>query len=139
MDKVVLYLIAALAPACASCSSRSNTYPVSGKVTYKGSPASGATVFFHHQGGDGMNADIMMGIVQEDGAFEIVTGSPGKGVPPGAYDVLIEWKQVSGQGKGRPQRGPDVLKGRYADPLRPLLHATVEARANNLPPFELID
>jgi len=41
--------------------------------------------------------------------------------------------------KGRPQHGSDILKGRYADPKRPLLHATVEAKANNLPPFQLID
>ena len=77
--------------------------------------------------------------MQEDGSFELVSGLPGKGVPPGAYDVLIEWRRVSGQSKGRPHQDPDVLKGRYADPKRPLLHAAVEAKATNLPPFELID
>jgi hypothetical protein len=132
-------LAAVLALACASCGNKNNLYPVSGKVIYKGAPAAGATVFFHRQGGDPLNEHSIMGIVQADGSFELVCGSLGKGAPPGEYDVLIEWKRVTGQGKGRPRRGPDELKGRYADPKRPLLQATVEARPTNLPPFELTD
>lgn len=50
---------------------------------------------------------------------------------------MIQWKQVAGQKKGGPKHGPDQLKGRYADPKHPLLHATVEARTNALPAFEL--
>jgi hypothetical protein len=137
--KVVFCLTAVLALTGASCGNKNNTYPVSGKVTYKGSPASGATVFFYRQGADSMNEHMIMGIVQDDGSFELVCGSLGKGAPPGEYDVVIEWKHVSGQSKGRPQHGPDKLKGRYADPKHPLLHATVEAKANNLPPFEVTD
>jgi hypothetical protein len=78
-----------------------------------------------------------MGIVQEDGSFELVCGSQGKGAPPGDYDVFIEWKRVLGQRKGGPQHSPDRLQGRYANRKRPLLHATVEARDNRLAPFEL--
>ncbi len=81
MKKLVLCLTAVLALACASCSSKNKLYPVSGKVTYRGSPASGATVFFHHLGGDTMNDHTIMGIVQEDGSFELVCGS-GKGARP---------------------------------------------------------
>ena len=44
----------ALVLTCASCS-KNKIYPVSGKVTYKGSPASGAVVFFFRQGGDSSN------------------------------------------------------------------------------------
>jgi len=134
--KVVSCVTAALVLACASCNQNS-IYPVSGKVTYKGSPASGAAVFFFRQGGSSSNEPAIMGIVQQDGSFELVCGSLGKGAPPGDYDVLIEWKPISGQ--GRPQHGPDKLKGRYADRKRPLLHATVEASATNLPPFELTE
>jgi hypothetical protein len=135
----VFCLTAALVLACVSCGNRNNLYPVSGTVTYKGAPAAGATVFFHRQGGDAMNDNLIMGIVDEDGSFELVCGSRGNGAPPGQYDVLVEWKLVAGQGKGRPQHGPDKLKGRYADRKHPLLHATVQARATNLPPFELTD
>jgi hypothetical protein len=137
--KVVLCMTAALALTCASCGDKNNIYPVSGKVLCKGLPASGATVFFCRKGGDSMDDHMIMGIVQEDGSFELVCGSIGKGAPPGDYDVLIEWKQVSSQSNGRPQRGPDKLKGRYADPKHPLLHAAVEAKTNDLPPFELTD
>jgi hypothetical protein len=137
--KILFGLAAMLALICASCGNKNNIYPVSGKVTYKGAPAAGATVFFHRQGGDSMNEHMMMGIVQEDGGFELVCGSLGKGAYPGDYDVLIEWKRVIGQSKGRPQHGPDKLKGRYADPKRPRLHAVVKAEANELPPFKLAD
>jgi hypothetical protein len=139
MRKVVLCLTAALVLASASCGNKNNIYPVSGKVMCKASPASGATVFFTRKGGDTMNDHMIMGIVQEDGSFELVCGSLGKGAPLGEYDVLIEWKQVSGQSKGRPKQGLDKLKGRYADPKHPLLHTTVEAKTNDLPPFELMD
>jgi hypothetical protein len=137
--KLVLCVTAALVFACVSCGNKNNIYPVSGKVMYKGSPASGATVFFCRKGGDTMNDHMIMGIVQGDGSFELVCGSMGKGAPPGQYNVLIEWKQVSGQRKGSPQHGPDKFKGRYADPKHPLLRATVEAKTNDLPPFELTD
>ena len=91
-----------------------------------------------------MNDHTIMGIVREDGSFELVSGLPGKGAPPGTYDVLIEWSAhqvpvVGTRARGRRHQAPDVLKGRYADPKRPLLHATVEAKATNLPPFELTD
>ena len=139
MRKVVFLWTALLALTCAACGNKNNIYPVSSKVTYKGSPASGATVFFHRQGADTMNEQMIMGIVQEDGSFELVCGGLGKGAPPGVYDVLIEWKQASGQSQGRPQHGPDKLEGRYADRNHPLLHATVEAKNNELPPFELTE
>jgi hypothetical protein len=135
MRNIVLCLASALA--CASCGNQNNIYPVSGKVMHQGAPATGAAVFFYRHGADSLNEHMIMGLVQEDGTFELVCGSLGKGAPPGEYDVLIEWKPASGQGRGRPERGPDKLEGRYADPKNPRLHAIVEAKANRLPPFEL--
>ena len=133
-------LTAAVVLACVSCSRQeSGIYPVSGEVTYNGSPASGAAVFFYRRGGDSMNEHMTMSLVQEDGTFELVCGSLGKGAPPGEYDVVVEWKQVSGQIKGRPERGPDKLEGRYADPKHPRLQATIKAERNELPPFNLMD
>ena len=98
MKKLIGCLMAALALACASCGNQNNVYPVAGKVTYKGTPAAGAAVFFYRQGADPMNEHMVMGIVQADGSFELVCGSLGHGAPAGEYDVAIEWKQVSGQG-----------------------------------------
>jgi hypothetical protein len=139
VSKLILCMTAALLLACASCANKDNIYPVSGKVTYQGSPASGAAVFFYRQGGDATTEPPIMGIVQQDGSFELICGSLGRGAPPGNYDVLIEWKRVAGKGRRRPQTGPDKLKGRYADRQHPLLYATVEPRATNLAPFELTD
>jgi hypothetical protein len=137
--KGVFGLVVGLALVCPACGSTNSIYPVSGRVTYKGAPASGATVCFSRQGGAGLNEHLIMGIVQEDGSFELVCGSLGKGAPVGEYDVLIEWKSVTGQSKGRPQHGPDKLKGRYADPKNPRFRATIRAERNEVAPFELWD
>jgi hypothetical protein len=137
MKKGLFYAPAALALACTSCGN--GLYPVSGKATYKGEPAAGATVFLQRQGADPRNEPMIMGIVQENGSFTLVCGSLGEGAPPGEYAVLIEWKRSSNHAKGLAQKVPDRLKGRYADPKHPRLHAVVKAETNNLPPFELTD
>lgn len=138
MRKAIGCLMGVLALTSLSCG-KNNLYPVTGKVTYRGAPAAGATVFFYRQGADPLNEHLVMGIVQEDGSFELVCGPLGKGAPPGDYDVVIEWKAVSGQRGGQPHHGPDKLKGRYADPKHPRLHVTVKAEPNTLAPFELTD
>ena len=137
MRKSVFCVKVALLMASAGCNTH-NIYPVSGKVTYKGAPATGAVVVFQRQG-DPIIDPVIMSIVQEDGTFELVCGSLGKGAPPGEYTVVIEWKQASQGNKGRPKHGPDKLKGHYADPKHPRLHAVVKAEANQLPPIELQD
>jgi hypothetical protein len=134
-----LFPTAALALACASCGNPHKLYPVSGKVTYKGAPAAGATIFLHRRGADPLNEQMVMGIVQEDGSFTLVCGAQGRGAPEGEYDVLVEWKRRSDRARGLARKVPDRLKGRYADPRRPLLHAVVKAGTNDLPPFELTD
>jgi hypothetical protein len=136
---IVGVLAMAAALTCISCGNQNNIYPVAGKVTYNGAPAPGAVVFFHRRGADSMNEHMVMGLVQEDGSFELVCGSLGKGAPPGEYDILIEWKPATGQQRGRPERRLDKLQGRYADRKNPLMHATIEAKANHLPPFDLTD
>ncbi len=139
MRKIALCLPAALALACASCGIKSSIYPVSGRATYKGAAAAGATVFFQRRDVDPMNEHLTMGIVQQDGSFELVCGPLGKGAPPGVYDVLIEWKQVTGQGTGRPQQGQDRLKGRYADPKHPRFQVVIKPERNDLAPFDLAE
>ena len=137
----IVYLAAAMIfLSCASCGPRSKgIYPVTGKVTYQGLPASGAAIFFYRQGAIRADEQTVMGIVKEDGTFELVCGSLGKGAPPGEYEIVIEWKDVTGSNKGGPKRGSDKLKGRYADRNHPRLHATIKAETNKLAPFELTD
>ena len=132
------FLTAAFVLVTTSCDNKDKIYPVSGRVTFKGSPASGAVVFFQRQGSGVLNEHMIMGIVQEDGSFELVCGSLGKGAPCGEYDVLIEWKRT-GQRNGRTQTGPDKLKGRYADPKRPRFHVGITPEHNELPPFDVTE
>ena len=140
MRRVVCSSLVLLALACGSCGKKDNgLYPVSGEVTYNGSPASGATVIFYRKGADPMKEQTIMGIVQEDGAFELVCGSLGEGAPAGEYDVLIEWKEILDRRKGRPQRGSDKLNGRFSDPLHPRLHVTIEPEPNDLAPFDVTE
>jgi hypothetical protein len=139
MNKVVVGTLAAVALACSACGNSIKLYPVSGKVMYRGAPAASATVFLQRRGADPLQEQTIMGIVEEDGSFTVVCGPHGPGAPVGEYDVLIEWKPRSSQGRGLAQPVPDRLKGRYADPKHPLLQAVVRADANDLPPFELTD
>jgi hypothetical protein len=132
------FALFALALACAACGS-GGLYPVSGTVKYQGEPAAGATVTFLPKGQtDKSSAAVAQGVVGEDGTFKLA-GPAGEGLKPGEYVVLVEWKEGGGRGKGRAPalNAPDRLKKRYLDPNRPLLTATVEAKTNKLPVFDL--
>ena len=140
MRIVFACLVSVLVSTCASCSKQNNqepVYPVVGKVTYNGSPASGAVVYFRRKSDIASKAPTIVGIVQNDGSFEMVSGPLGIGAPAGDYDVLIEWKRVTGPGHRRPQAGPDLLQGRFADATHARFHAKIEAGPNKLPTFEV--
>ncbi len=123
---------------CVGCGNSNGNYPVSGKVLYKGVPAVGATVTFLRKDVERHAESPVQGVVQEDGSFTLA-GPKGPGAVPGEYVVLVEWKEGAGKTKGRSPAlsAPDRLKGRYLDPNKPLLTATVEAASNTLPPFDL--
>jgi hypothetical protein len=136
---LVVSVLVAWMFACIGCGSSSGTYPVSGKVLYRGKPAVGATVTFVRKGvSDRMQEQTPQGVVGEDGTFSLA--SPlGDGARPGEYSVLVEWKVNAGKTRGRSPglNAPDRLNRRYLDAAHPLLTATVESRRNSLPPFEL--
>jgi hypothetical protein len=125
--------------ACVGCGNPSGIYPVQGKVLYRGEPAVGATVtFVRKEAASRMQEQTPQGVVGEDGTFSLA-GPLGPGAQPGEYAVLVEWKVGAGRVKGRSPglSAPDRLEKRYLDPARPLLTATVEAKTNTLPPFEV--
>jgi hypothetical protein len=114
-------------------------YPVYGKILCNGEPAVGANVTFVRTGAAaGADLQAAQGTVQEDGTFALA-GPAGAGALPGHYAVLVEWKEGAGKVRGRSPglNAPDRLRSRYMNPNKPLLTATVEAKANNLPTFEL--
>ncbi len=135
-------LFAVVMAAClvvsAGCGSN-GLYPVSGKVLHDGEPAVGATVTFVRKGvTDPLKEPTPQGVVGEDGTFTL-SGPGGDGAPPGEYVVLVEWKEGAGSKRGRAPAlsAPDRLKKKYLDPNKPQLTATVEAKSNTLPPFEV--
>ena len=119
----------------AGCGGLNGRYPVSGKVVYNGEPAVGATVMFVRKDAP---SQTHQGVVGEDGTFTLA-GPAGDGALPGEYTVLVEWKEGAGKSRGRSPglSAPDRLKKRYLDPNRPLLTATIDAKSNRLPPFEV--
>jgi hypothetical protein len=126
-----------LALACSSCGHSPSLYPVNGKVTVNGVPAAGASIIFQRHGVDLMNEQTVMGVVREDGSFNLVCGPHGEGAPPGEYDVFVEWRHRAEKAKG--PMGTDRLKGHYADRNHPRVHALVKAEPTDLPPFDLTE
>jgi hypothetical protein len=136
------------------CGPPAGFFPVSGKVLYQGQPASGAAVYFHRAGtAAAAESAIPWALVEDDGSFSLACDGVGRGARPGSYNVLIEWREASGDGvvpvkgnsriklvkRSRVRTGPDRLRGRYFDISKPLLHAEIEAQSNMLPPFEITD
>lgn len=151
---VVLAALAGLATVLSGCGNSSGTFPVSGRVMYKGEPAKGAVVYFHCESGAGaMKQPIPFGIVGDDGSFELSSDNMGYGALPGTYAVLVEWRDEGGDGvtpvksrgktnlvkRSRLRAGPDRLKGRYFNISKPLLHAEVKPQANRGVDLELSD
>jgi hypothetical protein len=134
----------ALAGSCPACGHADGHYPVYGKVLYKGEPAEGATVYFHRKGpADPLHDAVPTAVVQKDGTYRLTSARGTAGAPPGAYDVLIEWRDL-GQARKKGQKGnrsdqppPDRLRGRYFNRTRPVLQAEVRPQTNYLDPFEL--
>jgi hypothetical protein len=151
------WLMVPVVLAGSGCGNRVGLSPVTGKVLYKGEPASGAVVYFHREDTPrAAHQPIPFGIVEDDGRFSLTSDGLGDGCPPGKYAVLVEWKgkpdpQVApprparGKAKAAPvnrrtaRDGVDRLGGRYFDISRPRLHAEVVARTTDLAPFELGD
>jgi hypothetical protein len=136
---IAIWIVAAGILSAPGCGNSNGLHPVSGKVLYNGEPAVGATVSFVPKGAaTGSEAETQFGVVKEDGTFTLA-GPRGEGAPAGEYVVLVEWKEGAGKVKGRSPglNAPDRLKGRYLNPTRPLLTATVQPKANDLPAFEL--
>jgi hypothetical protein len=62
---------------------------VTGKVTQKGQPVTGGSVWFHPETSDPNATEKMSGQLQIDGTFTAKTFPHGDGVPPGRYKVTL--------------------------------------------------
>ncbi len=68
-------------------------------------------------------------IVEPDGSFRLTTYRTGDGAPAGSYALTVSWPLPPVRGR---EEGPDRLRGRYADPARPLRRVEVAAGDNDL-------
>jgi hypothetical protein len=130
---------------------------------YQGKPAKGATVHFRREGETPEQAaNYPIGVVDEEGKFDLEVAGVGWGAAPGRYKVLVRWPPeskevgaapVAAKGKGKqtvssssaaelrrdPKSSSDRLKFRYFNPDKPLLFAEIKPGTNKLDPFELKD
>ncbi len=129
---VVLVAIAGMATL--GCGSADNMAPVKGVVTVGGEPVPSGTIQFIPASG-GRPATGQIG---SDGSYALSTKTPGDGVPPGEYKVIIEAKQTSGGGGGDisvpsgPVKVTWLAPQKYSTVASSDLTATVESGTNEI-------
>jgi len=112
-------------------------YAVKGELTVGGKPAEGATVMFQPR--DANPAEWSEGYprakVGPDAKFQVSTYGENDGAPAGEYVILVTWEAPN---PGNEEAsGPDRLGGKYIDPAKSQLKATIEPRPNELPAIRL--
>jgi hypothetical protein len=134
--------IITITPFLAGCGGESLT-PVTGSVMVKGKPAVGASVMFFPEGSTDIKAIPGSGVVDENGAFSISSGTT-PGLKPGKYIVTVVWPDpakkptdLQRMAGANPNDAPDVLGGRYATKEKSTLRAEVKSGATKLEPFDL--
>jgi len=121
---------------CSESASGPPIYPTSGKVLVDGRPAAKARVTFHVLNRPAGEALQPIAIAEEDGSFRPSTRFSYDGAPAGDYALTVVWPKVT-MDQGEAIEGPDLLRGRYGDPARSGLKATIKEGENALPPIEL--
>jgi hypothetical protein len=128
----------ALVVVTVGCQSKPNSIAVvavHGQLkTADGQPAAGATISFHPLNAPSPRPFVPHGTVSATGDFTLTSYAPNDGAPPGEYAVTVTWRTQRADGD---PAGPDRLKGRFADPAKPLARVTVGPDATTLPPFVL--
>ena len=89
--------------------------PVTGTVTVGGEKAVGARVTLHPQGHPLPEGRSAVGLVQNDGTFNVSLYDEPKGIPAGEYVATVDWFKpvtIDGQSGG----GPNVVPKEYGKP-----------------------
>ena len=79
-----LLILAAFSWGCGSESERPATFPVQGKVSYKGQPVTKGTVTFESDGGQTATGEI-----QPDGTYKLSSFAKDDGALPGHHKVMV--------------------------------------------------
>jgi hypothetical protein len=134
-----LLLVCGLMLPVAACSRHSDklpVYPVTGKILYRGQPAEGAQVTFVSTSDDGPKTPPPGATVRSDGAFRLSTYASYDGAPAGHYAVTVVYRSPEVKIDDE-NRGPDLLRGRYADAKTTPLKVELKREKNQLKPIEL--
>ena len=89
MRRLFLLLFAGTLCGCGGAegaADRPETHPVTGKVTYKGSPLADAQIVFNPEGTSGQGAFAR---TDKDGNYSLMTFEPGDGAVAGKYLVTV--------------------------------------------------
>lgn len=110
--------------------------PVTGKVFVDGSPADRAVVGFYSALPLQSRTPLATAISEADGTYRPSTYASGDGVPPGDYVVTVAWPRYV-EFDGQQIASDDRLQGKYADPAKSTLRATIDGASAEIPPIEL--
>lgn len=144
MSRLVLVMLCALScfpAAFVGCGGDTGPalYPVTGTVTYNGTPVEGATVAFHGE----TATKLATGTTDSQGRFELTTNEPGDGAVAGKHTVSVSKTVTSGAASGTasmeeamenpagPAESKNELPAKYADPGMSQLSFTVSETETN--------
>lgn len=141
-------IILLLATACGGCGQpareTATVFPVAGRFTVNGKPASSALVSFIPQTppSDGRRAIPSQARADDNGAFKLTTFHTADGAPEGDYKVTIYWPAPSPAAAPHGDDddavlGPDQLRGRFAAADKSNLRAHVAAEPTNFATVDL--
>lgn len=133
--------VSVLIVGCGGVSDAPQTVPVSGVVSYNGTPMPKISVAFIPQDGTGQIAE---GTTDAEGNFELQTREPGDGAVVGTYKVALNY--VPDTVAGMPgftdgaKSEPSTIPGKYGDTSMSGLTATVDPdESKNEFKFDLTD
>jgi len=139
----VLLLAVATFGLLLGCSAKSGAakkvcYPTKGQLLVQNKPAAGVLLIFRPKD-DPDAAEWASGFPHAtsdaQGNFVVGTYADTDGAPAGQYTVLAMWTVPDP--KNEEASSPDKLGGRYSDPDKSKLTATVEAKPTELAPINL--
>ena len=115
---------------------RTETFPVTGSLTYEGEPMAGAMLAFFPAADQSATSH---GVSDESGNYTLSTHLTGDGAPAGQYIVTIYWpdrrglKSTSPEEEDSPEQTlPNRLPKAYSRAKTSALRATVEAGPNQI-------
>jgi hypothetical protein len=110
--------------------------PAGGKVLYQGKPAEWAQVALVSLDDNNPDKPKPGGQVGADGTFRLSTFASYDGAPPGKYAVLIVYPSPTKKNDNE-NVGPDLLRGRYANPNTTPFKVEVKEGVNDLGTLEV--